>query len=578
SYTAGNAPKDLLEVCQGLEPAIKARIDSSTADTRRHIALQSIAAYRLTEAISEVRSANSRLAKSAEPLIAEKLEVLQSASAFLSEISPTIQKLDCPACGQQIAASKFREHVVAEQRRLQELITLNEERKTALATLSDIVRSLQSDIENVALKEWKAALQKGALTKHVDYIETLSTRTLHESLDEPDLKKIEDNGVPIIKAAADDSAKAPPNAAELSADKQKLEAAKVIFQTKKLEGSVKRLGDLATYIGSLEGQIRSEIRDRSQIKIDELSDDIRTMWGILHPGSGIEDVCLSVPKGADKAIDVCLKFHGVEQNSPRLTLSEGFRNSLGLCIFLAMAKREAKNDRPVFLDDVVISFDRHHRGMIYQLLELEFHDRQVIILTHDRDWYADLMHQLDHKRWSFKQCLPWDTPLIGIRIANENNSFEEARALIKVRPASAANAARSVMDQQLAKVAEKMKIEMPFLRGERNDRRMAPEFLERIIADAETCFQEKSTNGYARNTQAIEILKSALGLLSTWANRGSHSPDVTDTEAAALIDASEKALSVFRCACKTNVWETESAAKNFVQCGCGGLRWRYGKA
>lgn len=54
-----------------------------------------------------------------------------------------------------------------------------------------------------------------------------------------------------------------------------------------------------------------------------------------------------------------------------------------------MAKREADKDRPLILDDVVVSFDRSHRGMIVQLLEKEFSGRQVVIMTHDREWYAE---------------------------------------------------------------------------------------------------------------------------------------------------------------------------------------------
>ncbi len=73
-----------------------------------------------------------------------------------------------------------------------------------------------------------------------------------------------------------------------------------------------------------------------------------------------------------------LRFHGVDQDSPRLSLSEGYRNSLGICIFLAMAKRGVDNDRPSFLDDVVVSLDRNHRGMIAELLRKQFGDRQVI--------------------------------------------------------------------------------------------------------------------------------------------------------------------------------------------------------
>ena len=35
-------------------------------------------------------------------------------------------------------------------------------------------------------------------------------------------------------------------------------------------------------------------------------------------------------------------------------------------------------------------------------------DRQVIILTHDRQWYTELRHQLEHNsKWLFKTLLPY---------------------------------------------------------------------------------------------------------------------------------------------------------------------------
>ncbi len=112
------------------------------------------------------------------------------------------------------------------------------------------------------------------------------------------------------------------------------------------------------------------------------------MWAVLHPGHEIEDVRLRHPDETDKAIDIELKFFGVELKSPRLTLSEGNRNSLGLCVFLSMARR-AEAEVPVILDDVVVSLDRDHRGMIVELLQKEFSHRQVVLFTHDRDWFAE---------------------------------------------------------------------------------------------------------------------------------------------------------------------------------------------
>ena len=41
--------------------------------------------------------------------------------------------------------------------------------------------------------------------------------------------------------------------------------------------------------------------------------------------------------------------------------------------------------KTAILEDVVVSFDRNHRGRIVQLLQDEFAGRQVIVFTHDRD-------------------------------------------------------------------------------------------------------------------------------------------------------------------------------------------------
>jgi hypothetical protein len=100
----------------------------------------------------------------------------------------------------------------------------------------------------------------------------------------------------------------------------------------------------------------------------------------------------------------------------------------------------------LFLDDVVVSFDRNHRGMIVQLLQDEFSERQVIIFTHDRDWYTELRYQLDAKDWRFRGLLPFETPDIGIPWSGRATGFDDARAHLTVRPDSSGNDARKTMD------------------------------------------------------------------------------------------------------------------------------------
>ena len=321
-----------------------------------------------------------------------------------------------------------------------------------------------------------------------------------------------------------------------------------------------------------------EIRQQSQRAIDNISEDIESMWATLHPGETIDSVRLSLPPGADKAIDVVLKFHGLDQESPRLTLSEGYRNSLGLCIFLAMAKRVVDIERPLFLDDVVVSLDRNHRGMIQELLEKEFSDRQVIILTHDREWYTELRHQLGHNNsWIFKTLLPYETPDTGIRWSHKTTTFDDARALIMERPDVAGNDARKIMDVELSMIAERLQIRLPYLRSDKNDRRMAHDFLTRLVSDGKKCFQKKSESGYVENTEAINACDKADRLLMSWGNRASHSFDTVRPEAIKLIDTCEVAIASFKCdLCDHNVWRLEDKQSEWVQCRCGEIRWRYG--
>jgi hypothetical protein len=371
---------------------------------------------------------------------------------------------------------------------------------------------------------------------------------------------------------------APPDVQVLARDKQKADAANVWLGARKIQFHVDTVDQLIRFIGTLEKEVRKEIKSQASAIIEDISSDIRSMWTILHPGERIEDVRLYVPSEADKAIDIALRFYGVDQNSPRLTLSEGHRNSLGLCISLAMAKREAATDRPLFLDDVVVSLDRNHRGMIADILEREFSGRQVIILTHDREWYTELKHQLPDADWCFKALLPWQDPSVGIRWSSKSTNFDEARAHLGSRPDAAGNDSRKIMDVELGLAAEKLRLHLPYLRGEKNDHRTAHDFLSRLIRDAPRCLQRTSSSGYSPYPEPIPIWQETLALLTTWANRGSHSFDLVGSEAAKLIETCERTLACFTCGiCGTRIWRADDVSAEAVQCRCGQFRWRYGK-
>ena len=571
------ATTDASARCADVEVALGRRMVQFSADQRRHLALKGAADLDLKSNVAAVRAASVMLAGNIEPFITEKLGVLDSTSTLVGKLGGD-RAIDCPACGRSIAVEAFRAHVMAERERLEEIIDIFHARKAAIATLCDTVKALRSSLTKPDVKPWRDQVAKTALAAKITYLDGLDAETLRTSCDEKDLDAIENGLLPLIDAAGMASKHAPPDVQQLATDKHIVETATAVIAAKEQAAAAVRAESLVAFLNSLEQGIRDEIKLRAQTVIDDISADLKAMWAILHPGKAIEDVRFYLPTGADKAIDIALKFYGVAQESPRLTLSEGFRNSLGLCIFLAMAKRDAHKDRPLFLDDVVVSLDRDHRGLVVELLEKDFGDRQVIVLTHDRDWFTELRHQLDAKNWVFRTLLPYETPNVGIRWSHKTTTFDDAWAHLKDRPDSAGNDARKIMDVELGLIAERVRIRLPYMRGEKNERRGAHEFLERLMADGKTCFQKKMGVEQTPYGEAIDVLDTADNLLISWANKGSHTFDLVSAEAGKLIDACEKALDVFRCsACGKAVWFADVATTEVVQCECGKLRWRYGK-
>ena len=138
-----------------------------------------------------------------------------------------------------------------------------------------------------------------------------------------------------------------------------------------------------------------------------------------------------------------------------------------------------------------------------------------------------------------------------------------------------AGADGEIMDVELSLIAERLQVKLPYLRGDKNDKRMAHDLLERFVADGKQCFQKRTAKGYEVDADRIDALNRADQLLVSWANRASHTFDVVGPEASTLIDACEKAVETFKClSCGKGVWFADAAESESVQCQCGELRWR----
>jgi hypothetical protein len=289
-YCADNAAAGrTLSRCEELKAALDTRISGSSFEQRRHMMLQGVAALDLKSGVEAVRIGSGMLAGAVEPLIAEKLEILQSTGAFVDKLGDE-QEVKCPACGRFISVDAFQDHVQAERDRLHELITTFNARRAAIGALCDTVKSLKSVLANGDLKSWRDDLAKGSLADKVVHLDSIDTEALRTSCAENDLKTIESKLLPLIDAAASAAKGAPPDVQELSTDRQRVEACIAVIAATEQVAEVGRAEALVSFINSLEQGIREEIKLRSQAVIGDISTDIQAMWAILHPGEAIEHI------------------------------------------------------------------------------------------------------------------------------------------------------------------------------------------------------------------------------------------------------------------------------------------------
>jgi len=119
---------------------------------------------------------------------------------------------------------------------------------------------------------------------------------------------------------------------------------------------------------------------------DSIKQRFAEFYKSLHVGD--EDKFDATLKADGKFV---VDFYGRGQHPPLALHSEGHQDSMGLCLYLALAERLTKGKcNLTVLDDVVMSVDAGHRREVCRLLKESFPDRQFLITTHDRTWAKQL--------------------------------------------------------------------------------------------------------------------------------------------------------------------------------------------
>lgn len=156
------------------------------------------------------------------------------------------------------------------------------------------------------------------------------------------------------------------------------------------EGNVQRHSGVAKVLPLLKRALEVCEAQRKQFLdgiLGAIALEVGRLYEIIHPGEGLNKVSLKLVPNRQGSLDLAAEFLGRQDQPPPAFFSESHLDSLGLCIFLALAGRQSPESTIIVMDDVLGSIDEPHVDRLVQMLyEESKRFKHTIITTHYQPW------------------------------------------------------------------------------------------------------------------------------------------------------------------------------------------------
>lgn len=173
-----------------------------------------------------------------------------------------------------------------------------------------------------------------------------------------------------------------------------------------------------------------QILGKIAVRVGELYEEI-------HPKEGLSKISLLLDPAKRASLEIVGQFPGAKDSPPGAYFSESHLDSLGVCIFLALAEMDDAKNTLLVLDDIVVSLDEPHVERLIELLygeaSLFFH---CVLTTHYRPWREKYRWgYLKTGECQFVELLDW-AHAGGIKVGQSVPPVEELRGLLHATPPS----------------------------------------------------------------------------------------------------------------------------------------------
>jgi RecF/RecN/SMC N terminal domain len=468
----------------------------------------------------------------------------------------------CPLCGQTIAEGKLADRI---ERALVEMMEASRE-------LESVRTPLVQDVDDLdTADDTRQSLLTRARDEQID-LPTLPSvpEGLHDRVDAlgpVDVKAIEGYLSHLRKwdlAAGKAAQKLRPSSQPGTRDTQLVMLAALCQQVKtwlvaeKRAARTQRAFKLADKVFNA---YQTKQKDDLATLLTQVSRRVAQIYSALHPGEDFAAV--SIEPWTAKGVELAIEFYGSHQKPPHGVLSESHLNSLAIALFLAMAEHFNEIFRFLLLDDVINSFDVEHRGRLAELLAEGFANWQLIVLTHDQQFFEHLSRRAPS--WRRLELTSW-SHTAGPRTTQYETSGILGAARDRLANGDvhgSATKARRALEELLQEICEALWAPLPFRRGQANDKREIGELLKGV----RRTLKERAKPLLDSLEPLLKHLEADVGAILNVEVHGSRG-----RAAASEVDAALRRIETFEqtwsCPdCRTRVWHR--GGPDAARCKCG---------
>lgn len=181
--------------------------------------------------------------------------------------------------------------------------------------------------------------------------------------------------------------------------------------------------------------VEEERKTFSDLLLSKIACEVARIYEAVHPGEGLNTISLELDAKKRASLEISSRFAGKSGRPPQAYFSQSHLDTLGLCIFLALAGLDDPANTILVLDDVIASVDEPHIDRLIEMLYAETaRFRHCIITTHYGPW----KHKL---RWGwlksghchFVELSRWTTTG-GMKLVRSVPDVERLKALLAESP------------------------------------------------------------------------------------------------------------------------------------------------